>query len=108
MSKLVKQMEFDALSNTFKGVRDMVLLSADKVGSQLDFTTRKALREKKIRMQMVKNTLARKVFQANGVKVEDKFWSGTTVVAWGADSIKDLSKAVDALLKEIAKKNPKD
>ena len=30
------------------------------------------------------------------------------MVAWGADSIKDLSKAVDALLKEIAKKNPKD
>jgi len=108
MSKIVKQMELDTLSKTFNGVRDMVLLSSVKVGSTLEFTTRKALREKKIRLQMVKNTLAKKVFESNGVKVDDKNWAGTTVVAWGADSIKDLSKAVDAMLKEIAKKNPKD
>jgi len=108
MSKLVKQMELDSLSKTFRGVRDVVLLSSDKVGSLLEFTTRKSLREKKIRLQMVKNTLARKVFEGNGIKLEDKIWTGNTVVAWGADSIKDLSKAVDALLKEIAKKNPKD
>jgi large subunit ribosomal protein L10 len=108
MSKIIKQMEFDALTTTFKGVRDMVLLSSDRVGSQLEFNTRKALREKKIRVQMVKNTLARKVFEANGVKVADKVWSGTTVVAWGGDSIKELSNAVDALLKDIVKKNPKD
>ncbi len=108
MSKIVKQMELDALSHTFHGVRDLVLLSSDKVGSQLDFSSRKTLREKKIRMQMVKNTLARKVFETNGVKVDEKFWAGTTVVAWGGESIKDLSKAVDTLLKDIVKKNPKD
>ena len=108
MSKLVKQMELDALSKTFEGVRDMVLLSSERVGSLLEFTTRKALREKKVRLQMVKNSLARKVFEKNGIKVDDKIWAGTTLVAWGADSIKDLSKAVDALLKDIFKKNPKD
>src|SRR5580658_1916653 len=101
MSKIIKQMELDALTNTFAGVRDMVLLSSDKVGSLLEYTTRKALREKKVRLQMVKNTLARKVFEKNGVKVDDKIWTGTTLVAWGADSVKDLSKAVDALLKDI-------
>jgi ribosomal protein L10 len=108
MSKLVKQMELDSLSKTFQGVRDMVLLTADKIGSQLDFTFRKTLREKKVRMQMVKNSLARKVFEANGVKLDAKVWTGTTLVAWGADSIKDLSKAVDALIKDVVKKNPKD
>lgn len=108
MSKLVKQMELDALTKTFQGVRDMVLLTADKIGSQLDFNFRKTLREKKVRMQMVKNSLARKVFEANGVKLDEKIWSGTTLVAWGADSIKDLSKAVDALIKDVVKKNPKD
>lgn len=108
MSKLVKQMELDALSKTFHGVRDMVLLTADKIGSQLDFTFRKTLRDKKVRLQMVKNSLARKVFESNGVKVDAKIWSGTTLVAWGGDSIKDLSKAVDALIKDVVKKNPKD
>ncbi|MCE9532988.1 MAG: 50S ribosomal protein L10 [Planctomycetes bacterium] len=108
MSKLVKQLEIDTLTKTFKGVRDMVLLSSVRVGSLLEYTSRKTLRDKKVRLQMVKNTLARKVFEGQGVKLDDKVWSGTTVVAWGADSIKDLSKAVDALLKDIAKKNPKD
>jgi large subunit ribosomal protein L10 len=108
MSKLVKQMELDSLSKTFQGVRDMVMLTADKIGSQLDFNFRKTLREKKVRLQMVKNSLARKVFEANGVKLDDKVWTGTTIVAWGADSIKDLSKAVDALIKDVVKKNPKD
>ena len=108
MSKIVKQMELDALAKTFHGVRDLVLLSSTKVGSLLDYNLRKQLRDKKIRVQMVKNTLARKVFENQGVKVDAKLWTGTTLVAWGADSIKDLSKAVDALLKEIVKKNPKD
>lgn len=108
MSKAVKQMELDSLSKTFQGVRDMVLLSSDKVGSQLDHTFRKTLREKKVRLQMVKNSLARKVFESGGIKLDDKVWTGTTLVAWGADSIKDLSKAVDALIKDVVKKNPKD
>jgi large subunit ribosomal protein L10 len=107
MSKAVKQMEIDALAARFKGVRDLLLLSSDKVGSLLDFTTRKALREKKISLLMVKNTLARKVFESQGVKVDEKLWSGTTLVAWGGDSIKDLSKTVDQLIKDIVKKDPK-
>ena len=108
MSKIVKQMELDSLSKTFQGVRDLVLLTADKIGSQLDYNFRKTLREKKVRLQMVKNSLARKVFETHGIKLDDKVWTGTTLVAWGADSIKDLSKAIDALIKDVVKKNPKD
>lgn len=107
MSKLVKQMELDALTKTFEGVNNMVLLSADKVGAQLDYNTRKTLRDKKIRVVMVKNTLAKRVFEQNGVKLDDKVWAGTTLVAYGADSIKELSKAIDAVLKDIVKKDPK-
>ncbi|QVL32249.1 50S ribosomal protein L10 [Telmatocola sphagniphila] len=108
MSKLVKKMELDALTKTFTGVKDMVLLAPEKIGSLLEYNIRRDLRAKKVRLHMVKNTLARKVFKENGVVVDDKYWSGTTLVAWGGDSIKDLSKAVDALMKDIVKKNPKD
>ena len=107
MSKAVKQMEFDALEKTFAGVRDLVLLSPAKVDSTVDYNFRKQLREKKVRVQMVKNSLAQRVFEANGVKLDAKIWTGTTLVAWGADSIKDLSKAVDGLIKDIEKKDPK-
>jgi large subunit ribosomal protein L10 len=107
MSKEVKQMEYTALERTFSGVRDLVLLSPAKIDSGMDYTFRKQLREKKVRVQMVKNSLARRVFDAQGVKLDDKVWAGTTLVAWGADSIKDLSRAVDGLIKEIEKKDPK-
>lgn len=108
MSKLVKQMEFAALETAFKGVRDLVLISPNKIHADLDVTFRKTLREKKVRVQMVKNTLAKRVLEAQGVKVSDKHWSGTTLVAWGGDSIKELSKAVDGLIKDLEKKDPKN
>lgn len=107
MSKLVKNMEFAALEKTFSGVRDLILLTPSKVNSGLDFNFRKQLRDKKVRVQMVKNSLVSRVFAAQGLKLDDKLWAGTTLVAWGADSIKDLSKAVDGLIKEIEKKDPK-
>jgi len=108
MSKKVEKMELDALTTTFSGVRDLVILSTTKVQSELDYSVRKTLRDKKIKFKMVKNTLARKVLGEMGISVKDPAWSGPTIVAWGADSIKDLSKGVDALLKDIVKKNPKD
>jgi ribosomal protein L10 len=100
-------MEYTALEKTFSGVKNLVLLSPSKIDSATDYNFRKQLREKKVRVQMVKNSLAQRVFAAQGVKLDDKVWLGTTLVAWGADSIKDLSKAVDGLIKEIEKKDPK-
>ncbi|VTS01581.1 50S ribosomal protein L10 [Tuwongella immobilis] len=106
MSKKVKQMELDALTKTFAGVRELVLIAPNKVDSALDYTMRKTLREKKIRVQMVKNTLARKVLGGFGVTAGDN-WSGPTLIAWGTESIKELSTAVDAFIKDTVKKNPK-
>jgi len=108
MSKKVKTMELDALTKTFAGVRDLVLIEPARVQSDLDYTFRKTLRDKKIRVQMVKNTFARKILGAMGITVKDAAWSNPTLVAWGADSIKDLSKSIDALIKDVTKKNPKD
>jgi large subunit ribosomal protein L10 len=107
MSKLVRNMEYAALEKDFSGVRDLLLITPTKVDSTLDYNFRKQLRDKSIRVKMVKNTLVQRVFEANGVKLADKLWTGTTLVAWGSDSIKGLSKAVDGLIKEIEKKDPK-
>lgn len=106
MSKLVKKMEYAALEKTFHGVRDLVLLGPGKVDSALDASFRKTLREKKIRVLMVKNTLVRKIFEAQGIKL-DGVWAGPTLVCWGPESIKDLAVAVDDMLKEVVKKDPK-
>lgn len=107
MSKVVKQMELDALSKAFGKVRDFVFLTSSKVDAALDYNFRKTLREKKIRVQMVKNTLARKVLKDNGIEVNG-VWEGTTLLAWGGDSIKGLSTTIDNLLTEIGKKEAKN
>lgn len=102
MSKKIKQMEMDALTKSFGGVRDLVVLSGSGVTCQADNQMRLALRKKNIRMQMVKNSLARRVFEAAGIKLA-KVWEGPTIMAWGADSIADLSKSME----DVIKKNPK-
>ncbi len=107
MSKLVKSLEYAALEKTFKGVRDLLLITPTKVDAALDVNFRKTLREQKITVKMVKNSLTQKILTAQGVTVDSKHWAGTTLVAWGGDSIKGLSKAVDTLIKAIEKKDPK-
>jgi large subunit ribosomal protein L10 len=102
MSKLIKQMEMDDLKNTFQGVRDMVILSASKVSCQEDSQLRAALRKKSIRLKVVKNSLARRVFGELNMAV-DKCWEGPTMVAWGSNSLAELSKELESLTKKSGK-----
>jgi ribosomal protein L10 len=102
MSKQIKQMEMDALKATFQGIRDMVLLSISGVNSTLDNQMRLGLRKKNIHMQVVKNSLARRVFDELGVKIESA-WTQSTTVAWGAASLAELSRELDALIKKNEK-----
>jgi large subunit ribosomal protein L10 len=107
MSKVIKAMEMEALRTTFKGVRDLVLLSPNKLNSLGESTFRTSLRKKNIRVQVVKNTLARKVFRELELNIADDspYWSQATMVAWGAGSVAELSRAVESELKD-AKKTP--
>jgi len=104
MSKKIKELELNTLRKTFHGVKNYVILEPIKVDSATDFEFRKRLREKKAKAQLVKNTLARKVFTENGIEVDG--WSGPTLLVWGTESIKELSNAVEGLIKEL-KKDPK-
>jgi len=98
MSKVIKQMEMDTLKQTFKDVRDMVLISPKGVSAGLDHGLRNSLRKKKIRVMMVKNTLTRRVFSELGMNIakDSPYWQNTTWMIWGADSVAELSKEVDA------------
>lgn len=70
MSKKIKEMELNDLRAAFKGVKDLVLLQPLKLDSAADYEMRRKLREKKIRVKMVKNSLVKKVFDENGVMVD--------------------------------------
>ncbi len=101
MSKAIKQMEMNALGQTFKEVRDMVLLTSSKVNAQEDNQTRLALRKKTIRMQVVKNSLIQRVFSEMGIKfASGAVWTGPTVIAWGGSSLAELSRELETLTKK--------
>ncbi len=101
MSKVIKQMEMDALKRDFQGVRDVVVLSTKGLTCLGDSTFRANLRKKNIRVKVVKNSLTRKVFGEIGLNVGDEspYWTGPTTMVWGAGSVAELSQAVDGELK---------
>jgi large subunit ribosomal protein L10 len=99
MSKKIKKMQIDSLAKTFEGVRNLVVVTVTGVDSQIDNKMRLDLRKKNIRMQMVKNSLARQVFSDMGIKLE-KCWEGPTTVVWGANSVAELSRTLDDAIKK--------
>jgi large subunit ribosomal protein L10 len=103
MSKVIKQMEMDALKKDFNGVRDLVVLSVRKLSATADQALRATLRKKNIRLRVIKNSLTRKVFGEMGLNVPDDspYWLGPTTFAWGANSLAELSKAIDGELKGL-------
>jgi large subunit ribosomal protein L10 len=103
MSKVIKEMQMDAIKDTFKEVRDLVVLSVKGLDCHADHTLRAALRKKSIRLQVVKNSLTRKIFGDMGIAVrgDSPYWAGPTTLAWGAPgiSIAEVSRAIEAELK---------
>jgi large subunit ribosomal protein L10 len=101
MSKVIKQMEMDTLSSTFKGVRDMVVLSIKGLSGTQTTAFRAILRKSKVKMHIVKNSLARKVFSEMGLNInpDSQYWIGPTALAIGGDSVAGLSKVIDGELK---------
>jgi large subunit ribosomal protein L10 len=102
MSKKIKKMQMDSLAKTFAGVRDLVVVTVSGVDSQTDNKMRLDLRKKNIRMQMVKNSLAKKVFSDMGINLA-KCWEGPTTVVWGGTSVAELSRTLDETLKKADK-----
>jgi large subunit ribosomal protein L10 len=101
MSKVIKQMEMDDLKKTFQGVRDAVVLSIQGLNATVDNAFRATLRKKNVRLKVVKNSLTRRVFGELGLAVpaDSPFWAGPTALAWGANSVAELSRAIDTELK---------
>src|ERR1700689_2672430 len=102
MSKIIKQMELTALKKTFDGVRDLIMMKVVGLNAIADNQVRLGLRKKGIHLQMVKNSLARRIFGELGLKI-DAGWEGSTTLAWGGTSIAALSKEVEILVKKYDK-----
>ena len=100
MSKQIKQMEMDALKRTFEGVRDLVALKVEKVDARTDNRVRLDLRKKGIRLQVVKNSLARRATEGTPLSRAFDESEGSLAVVWGAEDFVSLAKELVALHKK--------
>ena len=103
MSKVIKKMQMDAMKDSFKGVRDMLLLNVVGLDAVSENHIRLGLRKKGIRLHTVKNSLANRVFNEMGLSVNSG-WEGATTIAWGGSSIAQLSKELEPIVKKHEKK----
>jgi len=99
VSKIIKQMQMASLKQTFQEVRDLVMMNVTGLDAQQDNKLRLTLRKKSIRLQVIKNSLARRVFSELGINLESAL-AGPTTLAWGGSSVAELSKELDTLLKK--------
>lgn len=107
MSKLIKKMQMDSLSQSLGDTRDMVLLNMSGVPAKEENTMRLALRKKNIRLQLVKNALARRVLKDKGFTGLDNYLNGPTVIAHPitqtGGGVSEVAKELEAFIKKFSK-----
>jgi large subunit ribosomal protein L10 len=94
MSKQVKKLLMDDMRKSFDGVRDVLVISVNGVDGIQNNQMRQALRQKNIRVQVVKNSLTKRLFGEMGLGPAAQFLEGPSAVAWGGQTIVDLAKEI--------------
>jgi large subunit ribosomal protein L10 len=101
MSKYVKGLVQKQLEQAFSGVSEFVVVSIKGINGVDNNVMRGTLRQKNIRLSVVKNTLARNAYKTMGLKVGDGLFSGPCAIVYGGDSIVDLANQVLTLAKKL-------
>jgi large subunit ribosomal protein L10 len=97
MSKFVKNMLVDDLRERLQGVGDVVVVSLGRLDAQKTTQLRQALRKKRIHLQLVKNSLARRATADTPLAPAFESLEGMLAIAWGGEDVVDLAKELDRL-----------
>jgi len=97
MSKTVKRMLVDDLKRRLEGVGDVIVVSLGNLDAQKTTQLRQALRKKKISLQLVKNSLARRATLGTPLEPALESTEGMLAIAWGGEDVVDLAKELDRL-----------
>lgn len=87
MSKPVKELVRKTLIGRFEGVSELAVVGFTGVDAVTTNSIRSRLRQKDIRMQVVKNALARQAFVSLGIEGAGALLDGPCAVVHGADSV---------------------
>jgi ribosomal protein L10 len=94
MSKLVKNMMTDDLRKRWSGVNDMLLVSVAGLNSHQTYQLRKDLRNQKIELLVIKNSLARRAVEGTPLAVAFEQMEGALACVWGGTDVVSLAKTI--------------
>lgn len=97
MSKLVKNMLIDDLKTRLAGVGEVIVVSLGRLDAIQTSQLRQTLRKKKIHLQLVKNSLARRATLDTPLAPAFEKHEGMLAIAWGGEDVVDLAKELDRL-----------
>ncbi len=100
MSKLVKDLLTQQLKRELDGVQDLLLVNVIGLSANRTSTLRRTLRDKNIKLLVVKNSLARRATEGTQLAPAFEGSDGTLAMVWGATDIVALAKAVVKLAGE--------
>jgi len=94
MSKVLRRRMVDELAEKFKGQKNLVLVDAKGLTGNQANELRAQLREVKVRMRLVKNSVALHTFKKLGIDAFEKALSGMNAVVYGPDPLAIAKKLV--------------
>jgi len=100
MSKYLKELIADELKNRLEGVSDALVVNVIGMEANANVELRRTLREKKIHLLVVKNSLARRATDGTSLAPVFEGVEGTLAVVWGGEDVVSLAKEVMQLAKE--------
>jgi large subunit ribosomal protein L10 len=103
MSKYVKELMMNQLRTDLDGSRSLLILDLKDLDANAEHQFRRGLRKKSIRLRVLKNSLARRVFSDLGMGGVSNLLDGPSAVAWGGDGIAELAKEITAQVKILKK-----
>jgi ribosomal protein L10 len=87
----------DDLKTRLADVGDVIVVSLGKLDAIRTSQLRQTLRKKKINLQMVKNSLARRATAGTPIAPAFEKTEGMLAIAWGGEDVVDLAKELDRL-----------
>jgi ribosomal protein L10 len=99
MSKYVKDLLAKDIAKRLEGVDDALLVNVVGIDANKTVVLRKRLREKEIRLLVVRNSLAKRATEGTALSAAFEGAEGTLALLWGGEDLISLAKEVVAIQK---------
>jgi large subunit ribosomal protein L10 len=109
MSKYVKDLITQDLRNRLSGVEDALLVDVIGMKNETTVQLRQRLRQKNIRLMVIKNSLARRATEGTRLASAFERSEGTLALVWGGEDVISLAKEIIKIsqMKEFEPFKPK-